>query len=241
MAVIGIGVLGEPGRMARQVIAAILECDDLALRAAVARPGSPHVGTDACALAGGRPCGISLSDDPRSLAMADVVVDFSTPAALAAALPAIAGRPLVTGTTGLDPATRALRDAHAARAPLLAAANFSVGIAVLLDLVRRATAALPDAEIEIVEAHHRHKKDAPSGTALALGDAAGRAVKMHSIRGGDVVGEHDVWLLLDGERLRLAHSASSRATFARGALRAARWLRGRSAGAYDLAAVLGLE
>jgi len=241
VAVIGIGVLGVPGRMARQVIAAILESEDLALRAAVARPGSPHVGEDAGTLAGGPRCGIGVSDDPRSLAEVDVVVDFSTPVALAAALPAIARRPLVTGTTGLDAATRARRDAHATGAPLLAAANFSVGIAVLRDLVRRATAALPDAEVEIVEAHHRHKKDAPSGTALSLADAAGREVKMHSMRGGDVVGEHDVFLLMDGERLRLGHSATSRATFARGALRAARWIHGRPAGAYDLAAVLGLE
>ena len=241
MAVIEIGVLGVPGRMARQVIAAILESQDLALRAAVARPGSPHVGEDAGTLAGGPRCGIGVADDPRALVEAHVVIDFSTPAALGAALPAIARRPLVTGTTGLDPATRALRDLHAKAAPLLAAANFSVGIAVLRDLVRRAAGALPDADVEIVEAHHRHKKDAPSGTALALGESVGRAVKMHSIRGGDVVGEHDVLLLMDGERLRLGHSASSRATFARGALRAARWLHGRPPGTYDLAAVLGLE
>jgi 4-hydroxy-tetrahydrodipicolinate reductase len=241
VAVIEIGVLGVPGRMARQVIAAILDAQDLALRAAVARPGSPHVGEDAGTLAGGPRCGIGVTDDPRALAEAHVIVDFSSPAALAAALPAIARRPLVTGTTGLDPATLALRDAHARAAPLLAAANFSVGIAVLRDLVRRAAGALPDADIEIVEAHHRHKKDAPSGTALALGESVGRAVTMHSIRGGDVVGEHEVWLMMEGERLRLGHSASSRATFARGALRAARWLHGRPPGAYDLAAVLGLE
>jgi 4-hydroxy-tetrahydrodipicolinate reductase len=194
VAVIRIGVLGVPGRMAREVMIAILARGDLSLGAAVARPGSPHVGEDAGTIVGGPRCGIGVTDDPRALAEVDVVVDFSTPAALAAALPAIPGRPLVSGTTGLDPATRALRDAHAKTAPLLAAANFSVGIAVLRDLVRRSAAALPDAEVEIVEAHHRHKKDAPSGTALALG-----------------------------------------------ALRAARWIHGRPPGAYDLAAVLGLE
>jgi 4-hydroxy-tetrahydrodipicolinate reductase len=233
MAVIRLGVLGASGRMGREVVAAIVASSDVKLAAAVARPGSPQVGADIA--------GVVVTDDPRALAAVDVVIDFSTPAALAAALPAIVGRPLVTGTTGLDPRTRALRDAHAERAPLLAAANFSVGFAVLRDLVRRATAALPDAHVEIVEAHHRHKKDAPSGTALALAEVVARPVYTHSIRGGDVVGDHDVLLLMEGERLRLGHSASSRATFAHGALRAARWLHGRPAGAYDLAAVLGLD
>lgn len=238
---IGVGILGVPGRMAREVLAAILASPDLAVRAAVARRGSPHVGEDAGTLAGGPRCGVGVTDDVSALAEADVVVDFSTPMALAAALPAIARLPLVTGTTGLDAATKALRDAHAQRAALLAAANFSIGITLLRDLVRRAAAALPDADLAIVEVHHRHKKDAPSGTALALAESAGRAAAMHSIRGGDVVGEHDVHLLMDGERVRLGHSASSRATFAHGALRAARWIHGRGPGSYDLAQVLGLD
>jgi len=235
VAVIRVGVLGASGRMGRHVCEGIEAAPDLELAAAVGR-----------------------GDDPRALSTADVVIDFSSPAALAAALPVVAGVALVTGTTGLDDRTRALRDAHAATAPVLAAANFSVGIALLAELVRRATKALPDADIEIVETHHRLKADAPSGTALALAAAAGPGrplvhgregrtgprrpgvIGIHAVRGGDVVGEHDVYLLLDGEQVRLGHGATSRAVFAHGALRAARWLQGRPPGVYDLSAVLGL-
>jgi 4-hydroxy-tetrahydrodipicolinate reductase len=235
VAVIRVGVLGASGRMGRHVRDGIEAAPDLELAAAVGR-----------------------GDDPAVLRGVDVVVDFSSPAALAAALPALAGVALVTGTTGLDDRTRALRDAHAGTAPLLAAANFSVGITLLTDLVRRAAGALPEADVEIVEIHHRLKADAPSGTALALAAAAGPGkplvhgregrtgdrpagvIGIHAVRGGDVVGEHDVHLLLDGEHLRLGHGATSRAVFAHGALRAARWLYGRPPGVYDLSAVLGL-
>ncbi len=194
---------------------------------------------------------------------ADVVVDFSTPQAVASALPYLGSRALVSGTTGLDPETeRALID-HANKAPVLRAANFSPGVALLTGLVRRAAAALPDADVEIVETHHRHKVDAPSGTALALGaavrsgrerplyDVHGRVgaqgprgageLGYHALRGGDVAGEHTVWLLADGERVSLRHQASSREIFAKGALRAAAWVTARGPGLYGMDDVLGIS
>jgi 4-hydroxy-tetrahydrodipicolinate reductase len=218
-----VAVLGATGRMGRLVVAELEADADLTLVATVSRARPPR---------------------PGCFADAEVVIDFSLPDALLEALPFLEGRALVTGTTGLDAARAARVDAHAERGPLLAAPNFSVGVTLLLDLVARAAATFPDAEIEIVETHHRHKKDAPSGTALALGRAAAgdgqRPVGVHALRGGDVVGDHTVWLLADGERLALTHLASSRTTFARGAVRAARWIAGRPPGRYSLREVLGL-
>jgi 4-hydroxy-tetrahydrodipicolinate reductase len=226
----------------------------LSLGAAVVSDASPRRGEDA----GGVPfVGVG---EVRCEGL-DVVVDFSTPAALEQGLDRLVGVPLVTGTTGLSTSLQARLDRHAEQAPLLQAANFSTGVNVLLDLVRRAVAALPEADVEIVEVHHRRKVDSPSGTALALGAAAtqgrpglgarhGRQgaagprergeLGYHAVRGGDVAGDHTVWLLADGERVALQHIASSRQTFALGALRAARWLVDRPPGAYGMADVLGL-
>jgi 4-hydroxy-tetrahydrodipicolinate reductase len=169
--------------------------------------------------------------------------------------------PLITGTTGGGPALDRSLDRHATGAPLIQAANFSVGVTVLLDLVRRAAAALPEADVEIVETHHRGKRDAPSGTALAFGAAveAGRGplarvfgregavgvrppgeLAFHALRGGDVVGEHTVWFLADGERVSITHGATSRRTFALGAVRAARWILGKPPGRYGMDEVAGL-
>lgn len=192
-----------------------------------------------------------------------VVIDFSSPAGLAAALDAClqARAPLVTGTTGLDAALEARLDAAAATIPLLRAANFSLGVALLTRLLRRAAAALPDWDLEIIEAHHARKQDAPSGTALALGQAAAAArgvaladvaaigrtsamgarragsIGFASIRAGDIVGEHTALLAGPGERLELIHRADDRGIFARGALSAAAWLAGRAPGLYALEAV----
>ncbi len=192
-----------------------------------------------------------------------VVIDFSTPAGLAAALDAClqARVPLVTGTTGLDAALEARLDAAAAAIPLLRAANFSLGVALLTRLLRSAAAALPDWDLEILEAHHARKQDAPSGTALALGQAAAAArgvaladvaaidrasaagarragsIGFASLRAGDIVGEHTALLAGPGERLELTHRADDRAIFARGALAAAAWLAGRAPGSYALEAV----
>ena len=192
-----------------------------------------------------------------------VVIDFSSPAGLAAALDAClqARVPLVTGTTGLDAALESRLDAAAATIPLLRAANFSLGVALLTRLLRSAAAALPDWDLEILEAHHARKLDAPSGTALALGQAAAAArgvalaqvaaigrtadpgarragsIGFASLRAGDIIGEHTALLAGPGERLELTHRADDRAIFARGALAAAAWLAGRTPGWYALEAV----
>ena len=169
----------------------------------------------------------------------DVAVDFSLPAAFdpLLALCVARGAGLVSGTTGLSDAQRAALDAATATLPVLWAANFSLGVAVLDELVERAAAALPGWDCDIVEAHHARKQDAPSGTALALGAAAGRGgaePRYASLRAGDIVGEHSVQFTGIGERIELVHRAGSRDIFARGALHAARRLNGRPPGAYRL-------
>jgi 4-hydroxy-tetrahydrodipicolinate reductase len=200
---------------------------------------------------------------------ADVVIDFSSPELLRRLLEmhgdALGGVGLVVGTTGLMPEEQALLTRQAQRSPVLQAANFSVGVNLLLALAERAAAVLgDDYDVEIVEAHHRRKVDAPSGTALALGDsvASGRGVWLgdvrvdgrggrpgerprgevafHAVRGGDIVGEHSVMFIGERERIELGHVAQDRALFAEGALRAARWLAGREPGAYSMRDVLGL-
>jgi 4-hydroxy-tetrahydrodipicolinate reductase len=208
-----IGVLGAFGRMGRLVVDEIKAAPDLEL-----------------AWAYGREWG--------GLAGAQVIVDFSTPEAFAR-LMTTTTVPVVSGTTGLIPPA----DPPVA---LFHAANFSVGVAVLARLVRQAHQALPDWDIEVVELHHHHKRDAPSGTALRLVEGLGPAVNgrkglrvsgevgLHAVRGGDIVGEHQVYLCGQGERLQLAHVASHRGLFASGAIRAARWIYGRSPGLYGM-------
>jgi 4-hydroxy-tetrahydrodipicolinate reductase len=204
------------------------------------------------------------------LADAEVVVDFSSPQLLHRLLElhgaSLAGRALVVGTTGLGPGEERLLERQAERSAVLRAANFSVGINLLVALCERAAAVLGDGfDAEIVETHHRRKVDAPSGTALALGEAVARGrgialagvrvdgrsgepgprppgqIALHAVRGGDVVGEHQVLLIGDRERVVLGHVAQDRALFAEGALRAARWIRGRAPGSYSMAQVLGLR
>jgi 4-hydroxy-tetrahydrodipicolinate reductase len=252
---IAIGVLGAAGAMGRQVCAAIGE--GMRLEAAVVRPGSSWEGCPVPGQEGARfvPLAAGVFDG------CDVVVDFSLPDGLQAALPLLGPIALVTGTTGLGIAQQAALEAHASKAPLLQAANFSVGVNVLLELVQLASAAMPEADIELVELHHRRKRDAPSGTALALVEAVRRArpalevghgrsgatgsrgpdeLGVHAVRGGDVVGDHTVWFLADGERMSLTHMATERKTFALGALRCVRWIVGRPHGSYTMRDVLGL-
>lgn len=263
-----LALVGASGRMGQALVRALPDFPGLRLVAAVTHEGSAALGRDAGAHAGVAPVGVNLASDlPAAVRAAEVVVDFSRAGALPATLEACAGagRALVVGTTGYEPAVAARFEAVAARIPLLVAANTSLALNVLLALVRQAAAALPPGyDIEIVESHHRHKVDAPSGTALALGRAAaaGRGEALpHApaltgsapgprseggigfavVRGGDVVGEHDVRFLGPGEQLRLSHIATDRAIFARGALTAAAWLAGRTPGLYGMADVLSLK
>ena len=261
-------VAGAGGRMGRMLIAAVAGAPGCRLQAAVERPGSNLVGQDAGGLAGLGPLGIPVGDDLlAALEGADGVLDFTTPEASLALAEAAASRGLVhvVGTTGLSAADMAELRRAAARARIVQSGNMSLGVNVLAGLVRRAARALgPGWDIEIVEMHHRMKVDAPSGTALLLGEAAaeGRAIDLAqrsergrdghtgaraegaigfaSLRGGTVVGEHSVVLAGPGERLELGHRAEDRGVFARGAVAAALWARERPPGLYGMADVLGL-
>lgn len=264
----GIVVTGASGRMGRMLIGLISASDKARLVGALERPGHPWVGRDAGEAMGGAPLGVPVTDDPLpAFAQAQAVIDFTAPAATVgfAALAAQARAVHVIGTTGLEPDHIARIEAAARHAVIIRAGNMSLGVNLLTELVRKVAAALdPDWDIEIVEAHHRHKVDAPSGTALMLGQAAayGRGIRLadHSarardgvtgprregdigfavVRGGDIVGEHDVVFAGQGERLILRHVATDRSIFARGALRAALWGQNRAPGNYDMRDVLGL-
>lgn len=262
---IGVGIPGAGGRMGRELIRAVAEAGDMTLAAASEMPG-PLVGQDAGTLAGVAPLGVAVAADNLALAQAcDGVVDFSAPAALADLAPRCAARriPLVVGTTGLEDSHRALLEQAAGSTAVVFAPNMSVGVNLLFRLTEEAARLLgPAFHAEVVEAHHRHKKDAPSGTAARLvevltealnakdvrhgrhgmvGERPDTEVGVHAVRGGDVVGEHTVMLLGTGERLELTHRASSRQTFAQGALRALRWASEQDPGLYDMQDVLGLR
>ena len=257
-------VIGAGGRMGRSVLRSVVEFPDLAIAGAVVPPGSPVLGQDAGELVGLKRSGVALTSDlNEALAASDVAVDFSSAAAVPVNLDACrrARRALLIGTTGY---TAELEDTLLAASrdiPLLIAANTSIGAAVLLQLVKTAARALPaQFDIEILEAHHRMKRDAPSGTALALGRAAGEArerpigpgggttrgaglrrageIGFASVRAGDLVGEHTVLFGGEGERLSLTHQATDRAVFARGALRAAAWLVLKPVGRYSMSDVI---
>jgi 4-hydroxy-tetrahydrodipicolinate reductase len=248
--------------MGAQLVKAIHDAPGLVLSAAIDQPGGQSIGKDAGAIAGLAPTGVVVTGDLRStLGGVQVVIDFSRADAVAATADACAeaGVALMVGTTGLDMPTKARLAAAATRVPVLVSANTSLALNVLLDLVERAAGALPTGyDIEVFEAHHRHKVDAPSGTALVLGEAAARGrgeklplpagltgaqpgaravggIGFSVVRGGDVVGEHDVRFLGVGEQLRLTHVATDRAIFARGAVAAAAWLVGRPPGSYRMA------
>jgi 4-hydroxy-tetrahydrodipicolinate reductase len=265
-----IAILGAAGRMGRANIAAVLDAGpEIALSGAVDRAGSPHIGADAGSLVGRDATGVIIGDDPAPvIAWADAVIDFTTPAATleAARLAAQAGAALVVGTTGLSPEQEAELSLAARHVPVVYAANYSIGVTLLTELTRQVAATLdPSWDIEIVEMHHRHKVDAPSGTALALGKAAalGRDVAHDAVkraardghtgpreegtigyavlRGGDVVGEHTVVFAGTGERVELGHKAAGRGIFSQGALRAARWAMDQKPGLYDMVDVLGLR
>jgi 4-hydroxy-tetrahydrodipicolinate reductase len=265
---INVVVSGAAGRMGREIVRLVAASPVLRLHGAVDRaPGSP--GQDALALAG-LPAGGVLVVDTLSAALpgAGVVIDFTSPEASAANAQACAaaGVPLVIGSTGFTPEARARVAAASQRIPVLLSPNMSVGVNVLFELVRQAAAVLGDAwDVEIVELHHKRKKDAPSGTAMRLAEVAAQAlgrdpaadltfarhgmigerppreIGVQTVRGGDIVGEHTVYFCGEGERLELTHRATAREQFARGAVRAAAWLPGRPPGLYDMPDVLGFR
>ncbi|MEM7043547.1 MAG: 4-hydroxy-tetrahydrodipicolinate reductase [Pseudomonadota bacterium] len=264
-----IGVLGCAGRMGRAIMTEVLETEGCTLAGGTEMTGHPELGRDLGSLIGHEDLGMIVGEDAADLiAAADTVIEFSTVDATLrhAAIAAEHGTAHVIGTTGLDDeAKKHLVDA-AARTRLVWAANMSLGVNLLLGLTERVAKSLGAEafDIEIVETHHRHKIDAPSGTALALGEAAARgrgvnladvadrgrdgmtgarktgAIGFAALRGGDVVGDHTVTFAGLGERIEIAHKASDRRIYARGAVHAARWLDGKAPGLYDMNHVLGL-
>ena len=264
----GIVVTGASGRMGQMLINTINQSDRTVLSAALERPGHAWIGQDIGSAMGGSAAGVIISDDPTTaFAEAQAVIDFTCPAASVrfAAQAAEHGLVHVIGTTGLTGSDINKINAAAAGAVIVRAGNMSLGINLLVQLTRKVATALDaDFDIEVIEAHHNQKVDAPSGTALMLGKAAaeGRCVTLaeasdrgrdgitgarrrgsigfSAIRGGDIVGEHDVLFAAAGERIVLRHIASDRAIFARGALKAALWGQSQSPGAYDMIDVLGL-
>lgn len=264
-----ITIAGASGRMGRMLTATVLAAPDRARLAAVLeRPGHPWVGQDLGEVTGGAPLGLTVTDDPlEALAQSQALLDFTSPAATVelAALAAQARAVHVIGTTGLEAHHLAKISAAARHAVIIRAGNMSLGVNLLVRLTQKVAAALDaDWDIEIVEAHHRMKVDAPSGTALMLGEAAAQGrgaplsdlrtparegltgartrgtIGFSAIRGGDVVGEHDVIFAAEGERIVLRHLATDRTIFARGALKAALWGQGKKPGEYDMMDVLGL-
>ncbi len=269
MADIRLIVTGAAGRMGRMLVKTIAQTPEVTLSAAIERAGSPDLGQDAGLLAGVGAAGVRISDDPLSaLPNADGVIDFSAPSATVemAALAAQARIAHVVGTTGLSEDDLTRLAAAARHAPIVRSGNMSLGVNLLARLVRDAARALgQEFDIEIVEMHHRMKVDAPSGTALLLGEAAAQgrgltvsaqsergrdgltgarrpgAIGFASLRGGTVIGDHSVVFAGDGERIVLSHRAEDRVLFARGALKAALWARGRKPGLYSMADVLGIS
>jgi 4-hydroxy-tetrahydrodipicolinate reductase len=276
-----VAVLGAGGRMGRAIMRVLAETAGARLTAAVERADSPWLGHDAANLAGvtaGVAAGakdgdgdgdghVKVQGDAPAAGVASVWIDFSSPSAVEANArdAAARGAALVVGTTGVDATGKQALAAAAGRVPVVFTPNMSVGITVLLRLVADAARLLgPEYDLEIVETHHRLKRDAPSGTALGLAQALATAtgrdlghdaryarqgdvgprtaaeIGIQTLRGGDVIGDHTVHFLGAGERIEITHRASSRDTFARGAVRAALWTRGRGPGLYDMRDVLGL-
>ena len=263
-----IAVLGAAGRMGQALTRALHETPGCEIAGGLEPKGSPAVGQDLGEVAGLEPLGVAISDDPLALfAHVDGVLDFTLPKATVefAGLAAQARVVHVIGTTGFSDDDLAKLEAAARHATIVKAGNMSMGVNLMAALTARVAETLgPEFDIEILEMHHRHKRDAPSGTSLMLGDAAakGRAVSLAeksvrtrdgdtgprregdigfaALRGGDVVGEHKVIFAGPGERIEIAHVATDRGIFARGAVRAALWARGKPPGLYSMADVLGL-
>jgi 4-hydroxy-tetrahydrodipicolinate reductase len=269
MAELRLVIAGAGGRMGRTLLRAVHEVPGFALAGAVDREGAAEIGADTGTLAGLSPSGVKVTADALPLvAQADAIIDFTTPASTVAlaALAAQARIVHVIGTTGLSSADEAKLEAASRHAALVKSGNMSLGVNLLAALVKRAAASLgPEFDIEVLEMHHSRKVDAPSGTALLLGNAAadGRKISLHensirsrdghtgarkagdigfaTLRGGTVVGDHTVIFAGPSERIELVHKAEDRMIFARGALAAAKWGKGRKPGIYSMADVLGLS
>ena len=261
-------VVGASGRMGRMLVRAVAEHAQTTLVAATERHGSEFIGRDAGELAGIETLGVVLTGDIQNTPDADLLIDFTTPAAtlMHAEFVADRGMRMVIGTTGFDAVQMQLLRQHLDNTAVVMAANYSVGVNLALNLIEQAAAVLGnDYDAEIFEAHHRHKVDAPSGTALAMGEALARgrqvqlddveilsregitgARKLGSIgfsvvRGGNIVGEHKAMFIADEERIEINHQAADRMVFARGAVRAAVWLAEQPHGWYDMQDVLNLR
>ena len=265
----GMTITGASGRMGQMLIQQVTASDRMHVHSVLERPGHAWVGRDVGEVMGGTAVGVVVTDNPEeAIAGAQAVIDFTAPAATCAFAPLAvdAGAVHVIGTTGMTDDDIASLAAPAQKGVIIRAGNMSLGVNLLTQLTKRVAAALDeDYDIEIIEGHHNQKVDAPSGTALMLGEAAaeGRGVRLSdvsdrgrdgitgarkrgdigftAIRGGDIIGEHDVMFAAAGERIILRHVASDRTVFARGALKAALWGQGRAPGAYDMLDVLGLN
>ncbi|MGM0694604.1 MAG: 4-hydroxy-tetrahydrodipicolinate reductase [Pseudomonadota bacterium] len=264
-----IAIVGVAGRMGRTLVNAVQQDAGATLAGGIVEPGSSLVGADIGELAGLGKLGVAAVDALDDLAAdVEVLIDFTAPQVTLANLAFCAehGKRIVIGTTGLNDEELAELDAFRDRVPMVFAPNMSVGVNLTLKLLETAAKALGDEgyDIEVIEAHHRHKVDAPSGTALKMGevvaDSLGRTLKEHgvfaregqcgprsdkeigfaTVRAGDIVGEHTVMFATEGERIEITHKASSRMTFAKGAVRAARWVTGQASGRYSMQDVLGL-
>ncbi|MCX7882965.1 MAG: 4-hydroxy-tetrahydrodipicolinate reductase [Brevinematales bacterium] len=259
-----IGIMGAAGKMGRTLVQVINQDPECCLAGALESSSCPLLGQDAGTVAGIQPQGIFLSSDPESLGPCDVFIDFTTPEALPSHVEIATrqGKAFVVGTTGLQQAHFDLLEKASKTIAVLWAPNFSVGVNLIAKLVQIAANVLSAGfDVEIIEAHHRLKKDAPSGTAIKLlevlkeayrtsdvvygrqgitGERPAHQIGVHAIRGGDIVGDHTVSFCGIGERIEITHRASSRETFARGAIRAAKYLAGKSPGRYTIEEVLGL-
>lgn len=264
-----IAVMGAAGRMGKTLIEAVSQAEGAQLSAAIDRADSSLIGADAGELVGLGKVGVTLAGDLSAMIDDfDVLIDFTHPSVTLKNLEVCrqAGKAMVIGTTGFTPEEKQQLSEAAKQIPIVFAANFSVGVNLCLKLLDTAARVLgDDVDIEIIEAHHRHKVDAPSGTALRMGEVVANAlgrdlqkvavygregqtgareretIGFATVRAGDVVGDHTVLFAADGERVEITHKASSRMTFAKGAVRSALWLQGRSAALYDMQDVLGLN
>lgn len=264
-----IAVTGAAGRMGKTLVEAISLHSGAELGAAIERPDSPAIGADAGELAGLGKCGVTIVADLNAVINDfDVLVDFTAPVATVANAKtcSAAGKKMIIGTTGCTAQDKAWISEAASRSAICMATNFSTGVNLCFKLLKESAEILgDDYDVEIVEAHHRHKVDSPSGTALSMGEAVAEGLQRDlnkvaiygregqvgarpdkeigfaTVRGGDVVGDHTVMFLADGERVEISHKASSRMSFGRGAIRAAVWIAAKDNGLFDMQDVLGLK